>query len=213
MTLRDLYRSITRDTATHHRTITAQLERESRDRCRTVALYLRNLTDRDVGQRKNRPDLERQIHPAGRLEHGQTEAAVDVRRAAQAEPGRLDEQARIAGIESEGARLVVCDRDAATVAKPLHFRLPSGQYASGQLSSGSAFPSAAASVNVCSFRTVPRAHGTPQLTPLSSAGPAPPSQPTATPPPSGGSAKPPLTIEIPAAAGMERNVLRCIVLK
>ena len=54
MTLRDLYRSITRDTATHHRTITAQLERESRDRCRTVALYLRNLTDRDVGQRTHR---------------------------------------------------------------------------------------------------------------------------------------------------------------
>ena len=48
--------------------------------------------DRDVCQREHRPDLERQVHAAGGLEHDDAQAVVDVGRAAQAEPGSLDQQ-------------------------------------------------------------------------------------------------------------------------
>ncbi len=68
----------------------------------------------------------------------------------------------------------------ATVAKPINFIEPSGQYASGQFCKGRALPSAVVRVKVWSLRTVPRGQGTPQLTPLSIAGGLPPSQPAVT---------------------------------
>jgi hypothetical protein len=50
VTLKALYRSITHDTATHQRTIGAQLARESKPRRRLVKLYLDGLSDRAVGR-------------------------------------------------------------------------------------------------------------------------------------------------------------------
>jgi hypothetical protein len=64
----------------------------------------------------------------------------------------------------------------AIVANPVHLIDPSGQYARGQLWSGSVRPSARASVNVWSFRTEPLGHGTPQLTPDATTGECPCSQ-------------------------------------
>src|SRR5271157_6171011 len=64
----------------------------------------------------------------------------------------------------------------ATVAKPIHFMEPSGQYASGQFCKGRALPSAAVREKLWPLRTVPRGQGIPQLTPLSTGGGLPPSQ-------------------------------------
>ena len=52
----------------------------------------------------------------------------------------------------------------ATVAKPVHFTDPSGQYASGHCCSGYALPFAFARENAWAARTSPRGQGTPQLT-------------------------------------------------
>ncbi len=54
MTLKALYRSITHDTATHQRTIGAQLARESKPRQRLVRFYLDGLSDRAVGNLTHR---------------------------------------------------------------------------------------------------------------------------------------------------------------
>src|ERR1051326_1103067 len=68
-----------------------------------------------------------------------------------------------------------------TVANPLNFSEPSGQYASGQVCSGPLFPPAPVSANVWLGRTAPRAQGTPQLTPVPIAGASPSSHRSATP--------------------------------
>lgn len=54
MTLKALYQSVTRDTLTHQATITALLARQSTQRRKLVPLYLKNLTDREVGRRTRR---------------------------------------------------------------------------------------------------------------------------------------------------------------
>src|SRR6185437_6581940 len=68
-----------------------------------------------------------------------------------------------------------------TVAKPLHLSEPSGQYAIGQLCSGSAFPSATR-LKLAPFFTAPCAPGTPQLTPVGITGFSGPSQESDTEP-------------------------------
>jgi hypothetical protein len=54
MTQTDLYRSITGDRDTHHRTIGAALEQAEPTQRRVIALYANGLTDRQVGERTNR---------------------------------------------------------------------------------------------------------------------------------------------------------------
>jgi hypothetical protein len=54
MTQTDLYRSITGDRDTHHRTIGAALEQAEPTQRRVIALYANGLTDREVGKRTNR---------------------------------------------------------------------------------------------------------------------------------------------------------------
>ena len=48
--------------------------------------------DGDVGQRQHRPDFERKIRPAGGFENDEPQPAVDVGRAAEAEPGRFNQE-------------------------------------------------------------------------------------------------------------------------
>jgi hypothetical protein len=54
MTTTDLYRQITGDKETHHRTITAALEEESKARHATVAMYAAGMSDRKVGERTHK---------------------------------------------------------------------------------------------------------------------------------------------------------------
>src|SRR5262245_55517231 len=63
----------------------------------------------------------------------------------------------------------------ATAAKPVHLIEPSGHQARGHDCSGRLFPSAAVNVKAWSFRTSPCDHGTPQLTPIGTAGGVSPS--------------------------------------
>ncbi len=49
MTQTDLYRSITGDKETHHRTIAAELAKQPATHRRLIALYATGLTDRQVG--------------------------------------------------------------------------------------------------------------------------------------------------------------------
>src|SRR5215510_13043524 len=58
----------------------------------------------------------------------------------------------------------------ATVAKPDHLIEPSGHQARGHDCNGRLFPPAVVRVNAWSFRTLPRGHGVPQLTPIDAAG-------------------------------------------
>ncbi len=53
---------------------------------------------------------------------------------------------------------------------PVHFKVPSGQYASGHDCTGTALPSSARNANVLSRGSWPLAHGTPQLVPVVAAG-------------------------------------------
>jgi HPt (histidine-containing phosphotransfer) domain-containing protein len=50
MTITDLYREITGDKTTHHRTITAAIESQSKARRATVALYAAGMSDRKVAE-------------------------------------------------------------------------------------------------------------------------------------------------------------------
>ena len=54
MTQTDLYRSITHDQASHHRTITAALHRQSSARRRIVTLYSKGFSDRQCGAQTHR---------------------------------------------------------------------------------------------------------------------------------------------------------------
>ena len=59
---------------------------------------------------------------------------------------------------------------------PDHFTEPSGQYARGHVWVGIGLPSAVRTTNSLPLDTVPRGHGTPQLTPVGVAGARSPSQ-------------------------------------
>src|SRR5260370_7225159 len=83
--------------------------------------------------------------------------------------------AEVPGVKRSGPAAIV------TAANALNLTEPSGQYASGQVWTGSALPESAVSAKVCSRFTVPRAHGTPQVTPTSAPGAPPSSQRTSTP--------------------------------
>lgn len=54
MTQTDLYRQITGDLETHHRTISAELDKHPPSHRRLIALYAAGLSDREVGKRTNR---------------------------------------------------------------------------------------------------------------------------------------------------------------
>jgi hypothetical protein len=54
MTQTDLYRQITGDLDTHHRTITATLDKAEPTQRRVIALYASGLTDREVGKATHR---------------------------------------------------------------------------------------------------------------------------------------------------------------
>ena len=64
----------------------------------------------------------------------------------------------------------------AATAMPDHFTEPSGQYARGHVWVGIGLPSAFRTTNSLPLDTVPRGHGTPQLTPAGAAGAWSPSQ-------------------------------------
>jgi transposase len=54
ITQTDLYRTITGDRETHHRTIGAELDKQLPTHRRVIALYAQGLSDRQVGERTNR---------------------------------------------------------------------------------------------------------------------------------------------------------------
>jgi hypothetical protein len=54
MTATELYRQVTGDNKTHHRTITATLEKHPTRQRRVVMLYAEGLSDRQVGERTKR---------------------------------------------------------------------------------------------------------------------------------------------------------------
>jgi hypothetical protein len=106
MTLKALYRSITHDTATHQRTIGAQLAKESKPRQRLVKLYLDGLSDRAAGRITHRSygaarkmliatlqAMYKRIHNAPRYwKTGRAHPAADRRR----------ERAIAAGLDEDG---------------------------------------------------------------------------------------------------------------
>jgi hypothetical protein len=105
MTLKALYRSITHDTATHQRTIGAQLARETKPRQRLVKLYLDGLSDRAVGRITHRSHgaarhmlvatlagMHKRIHNLPRYHlQGRARPATDRRQARELAPGMDDD--------------------------------------------------------------------------------------------------------------------------